>query len=197
MAASAYEATADLIQACLARDPRAWTEFVVRYQRLICSIARRRGFDMADIEDICQDVLLCAYRDLGRLQRPEALVSWLITITVRICNKHLQRHPQYTSLSEDQPDDYFEEARQQTDVRIDVVSALDQLDPRSRALLSALFLDDPGSGYKAVAQRLTIPIGSIGPKRARGIKRFRKVFEPAAPQPRPGDDRSITDALPR
>ena len=52
-------------------------------------------------------------------------------------------------------------------------SALDALPPRDRALLEMLHREPPPT-YEKVAATLGIPVGSIGPMRARALARLRR-----------------------
>jgi DNA-directed RNA polymerase specialized sigma24 family protein len=57
-----------------------------------------------------------------------------------------------------------------------VQRALERLGERCRQLLHALFSGD-SPGYEAIATRLGLPIGSIGPTRARCLARLRRLIE--------------------
>jgi DNA-directed RNA polymerase specialized sigma24 family protein len=52
-------------------------------------------------------------------------------------------------------------------------SSVDRLSPRQQKLLIALFREELDS-YDDVAARCAMPIGSIGPTRARGLSRLRR-----------------------
>ena len=55
--------------------------------------------------------------------------------------------------------------------------ALDQLPPRWRALLVLLAMD-PAPSYEEISQRLSMPVGSIGPTRGRALRRLHVLLEP-------------------
>ena len=52
-------------------------------------------------------------------------------------------------------------------------AAFGELPPRCRRLLAMLFADPPGP-YSAISAALGIPVGSIGPQRARCLDRLRR-----------------------
>ena len=56
--------------------------------------------------------------------------------------------------------------------RAAVRRALDRLPRRQRRLLSLLFADAPPS-YEEISRTLDMPLGSLGPTRARGLARLR------------------------
>ncbi|MFO1269576.1 MAG: sigma factor-like helix-turn-helix DNA-binding protein [Rubrivivax sp.] len=58
-----------------------------------------------------------------------------------------------------------------------VRAALDRLDERCRGLLTLLFADeDERVPYDEVARRLSMPVGSIGPTRARCLAKLRELL---------------------
>jgi hypothetical protein len=54
--------------------------------------------------------------------------------------------------------------------------ALDQLEPVGQQLLRALFLEQPTPSYEKVADRLGLAVGSIGPARARYLKKLETIL---------------------
>ena len=57
-----------------------------------------------------------------------------------------------------------------------VRQALDRLDSRCRDLLTMLYGDaDEAAAYDQIAARLDMPVGSIGPTRARCLGKLRKL----------------------
>ena len=54
--------------------------------------------------------------------------------------------------------------------------AMDRLDERCRRLLNLLYFDPDIPSYADVAETLSMPIGSIGPLRARCLKKLRKIL---------------------
>lgn len=51
------------------------------------------------------------------------------------------------------------------------------MDERCKDLLFALYFDPEEPSYEKVAERLSMPVGSIGPTRARCLKRLKKILE--------------------
>ena len=169
----------DLIDACLSGDQQAWQELVTRYSRLVYSIPRRNGFNADDADDVFQNVFTIVYRQLSTLRQRQALPAWLITITQRQCIRLRKPGLAQVELNETGLDSELQTGDQvQAWERQHLVQqALRELDPRCRQLLTALFLDPGGDGYKAIATRLQIPIGSIGPVRARCFKKLETILK--------------------
>ena len=168
----------ELIDQCLQGNQRAWEELIARYSRLVYSIPLRKGFSADDADDVFQNVFAIIYKQLPTLRQHGSLPAWLITITQRQCLRLQKPAPAQVELDERSMEDGAREhdeaqvwERQQL-----VQQALRQLDPRCRELLTALFMDAGGAGYKAIAARLQIPIGSIGPVRARCFKKLEAIL---------------------
>jgi RNA polymerase sigma factor (sigma-70 family) len=169
-----YQADAELVQACLDKDETAWHKLVERYGPLVYSIPRRAGLSQADADDVFQNVFLIVYRRLPTLRNHTSLCAWLTRITQRETVNLYRRARDHGELYEDMlgEDASFGEAAETREQRDLVHQALSQLDPRSQALLRAVFLDPDTPSYQEIARRLGVPIGAIGPTRARSLKKL-------------------------
>ena len=73
----------DLIERCLKGDQEAWKDLVVRYQRLVYSVAHVFCSNPEDVSDVFQQVWLELFQQLADLRNVEALPAWLMTVTRR------------------------------------------------------------------------------------------------------------------
>ncbi len=119
-------------------------------------------------------------RHLHRLENPCAVGAWLATTARRESLRLLQMTthdlPTDEPLGIDEPDvdahvgpDAVRDDEPTEVLRL----ALDALPPRDRALLELLYRE-PALTYEKVAAALGIPVGSIGPTRARALARLRR-----------------------
>ncbi|MBI5304645.1 MAG: sigma-70 family RNA polymerase sigma factor [Chloroflexi bacterium] len=169
----------ELVRDCLKGDERAWRELIAKYSRLVYSIPFRYGLSSTDADDVFQTTFTIACRELSRLRNEASLAAWLITITRRECLRLIRLRHADNELGEDIEDDQTS-APEQIEVweRQHLVrAALDQLDVRCRELLLALFLESPTLRYDQVASKLGIPLGSIGPTRARCFKKLQTILD--------------------
>jgi RNA polymerase sigma factor (sigma-70 family) len=170
----AFETDPALVESCLNGDPQAWDELVERYGRLVYSIPRRIGLSAADADDVFQDVFATLLRSLGSLRDRTRLSAWLITTTRRECWRRGRSSPRHAELDESLADgappavDEITRWEREQGVR----EAVRRLDDRCSALLTALFLDATSPSYEAIAARLGMPVGSIGPTRARCFRKL-------------------------
>ena len=162
-------------------DQHAWYELVDRYAPLVWSICNRYQLNRHDIDDVGQTVWLLLVEQLGNLREPAALPGWLATTTQRECLRVLRAARKYDSfgspvesqMSPDQPAVMIEQEVIAAELNAAVRAALAELPPRCRQLLSML-IGDPRRSYAEISATLAIPIGSIGPQRARCLDRLRR-----------------------
>ncbi len=173
-----YESDDILIQACLRRNENAWRALVQRYGRLVHSISRRCGLSPQDADEVFQNVFAIVLRQLPRLRDRRLLAAWLITIARRESQRYSKHRTRTVELDEsvlDDASDPFEHAvAWETDLMIR--RAISQLEPRYRDLLSELFLAPDKPDYKEISRRLGIPLGSIGPSRARCFRKLELIL---------------------
>lgn len=89
-AALAATSDADLVAATLGGDRAAFEQIVVRYQRLLCSLAYSSLGDVRASEDAAQEAFLAAWTKLPELREPARLRPWLCAI-LRHKISHLRR----------------------------------------------------------------------------------------------------------
>ena len=167
-----------LIQSCLAGNQTAWDEFVEQYGRLVYSIPRRYGLGTEDCEEVFQNVFAITYRQLSSLRNSKAVIGWLATIAHRETLRLLrQTHPQ------DELDEKIEDSQappieqvQRWERQHYLRQALGKLEATCRELLTILFLRDPPPVYEDIAKQLKLSVGSIGPYRARCMKKLESVL---------------------
>jgi RNA polymerase sigma factor (sigma-70 family) len=161
-------------------DQDAWNEIIERYEPLVWSICTRYRLGNSDIEDVGQTVWLLLVEQLGKLREPAALPGWLATTTQRECLRALTS----ARKSEDAATK-LDEASLVVDASVieqEILAAernaalrlaLRELPPHCQQLLGMLISDPPRS-YAEISAALHIPIGSIGPLRARCLERLRR-----------------------
>jgi RNA polymerase sigma factor (sigma-70 family) len=161
-------------------DQGAWNELVERYAPMVWSICTRYQLSRADIEDVGQTVWLRLVEQLGNLREPAALPGWLATTTARECLRVVRahgRHDQRGRLPDEiaPPADsgMVEQEVLTAERNAALRSAFAMLPLRCRQLLSMLISEPPHS-YQEISRVLEIPIGSIGPQRARCLQRLRR-----------------------
>lgn len=170
-----------LVRRARAGDREAWDEIVDRYAPLVWSICRRFRLDRLTTADVGQSVWLRLVEQLPALRDPAALPGWLATTTRRECLRVLQtarRQAQAERPIGDgtEADDSLAAVEQEllvSELHVALRQGFAQLPPRCQRLL-ALLIQDPPASYAEISARLGLPIGSIGPNRARCLDKLRK-----------------------
>jgi RNA polymerase sigma factor (sigma-70 family) len=161
-------------------DQDAWHELVDRYAPLVYTICTRYRLSNHDIEDVGQNVWLLLVEQLGKLREPAALPGWLATTTARECLRVVTATHKSERLGTGLDDavlfvddTVIDEEILMAERNALLRAAFAELPPRCQQLLSML-LSDPPHSYADIHQQLDIPVGSIGPQRARCLDRLRK-----------------------
>ena len=181
----------DLIRACLRGQAAAWEALIDRYAALIYSLCLRSGLSQADAEDTFQDVCVLLLDRLGDLRDTKRLAGWLVSTTKReIWRVQGRKRPQLaTELGaaewawesaegafSERPDslekDVIELENQQM-----LREALNRLPERCHRLLNLLYNTEAPPEYRDIADLFKMPVGSVGPTRARCLQSLRKLLE--------------------
>jgi RNA polymerase sigma factor (sigma-70 family) len=170
-----------LLTACGRGDQAAWAALINRYSRLIYAVAVRQGLGDEDAADAFQQVCLILYEKVDTLRDVEKLASWLITTTQREVWRMRAKRSQHAALdvADDFPDamPYPDELAERLERQQLVHMALARAPERCKMLLHALFLRRGALSYQQIAASLGIPVPSIGPTRARCLKKLAAELE--------------------
>ncbi len=184
--------TTDLVHGAAAGDRDAWETLVERYGRLVWSIVRGHRLSSADAADVVQTVWLRLVEHLDQLREPEHLGGWLTSTSRHECLRVLRRgarevpdegvelRQEAASRVPEQGGDP-EERLLRSERQASLVAAFQRLPERCQVLLRMLSAD-PSPSYADVSAALEIPVGSIGPTRARCLDKLRThlMTSPAA-----------------
>ena len=162
-------------------DQEAWDEIIERYSPLVWSICVRYQLNRHDIDDVGQSVWLLLVENIGSLREPAALPGWLATTTKREALRILRagRRHEHAELP---PEDQMPPDPAATAIDEEVIvaernaalrAAFAELPPRCYQLLSML-VSDPPPPYAEISGKLGMPVGSIGPTRARCLEQLRR-----------------------
>ncbi len=167
-------------------DQRAWAELVERFQKLVYSIPRQMGLSTDDAADVFQSTFFALLKNLDRIENSATLPKWLSVTASRECLRILRTSGKTTTLGDQEGmtlDELVadEEASAEdhaliSERRYEVSAALEKIPERCRKLLGMLYGDDEKE-YKEIAEELSMPIGAIGPTRARCLDKLRAVLE--------------------
>ena len=171
------EGTAGLVTAAREGCGGAWPELVRRYERLVIATVRSHGLWGANQEDVVQNTWVKLVENIDRIRQPERIAAWLVTTAHRESISTLRRRRREGSAVELEdvhadPAVGPEDEAVLSEIFGAVEEALADLTDRRRRLVEELFRD-PQVRYRDVAVRTGLPVGSIGPTRARALAELR------------------------
>jgi RNA polymerase sigma factor (sigma-70 family) len=182
--------TRSLIDRCRRGDRAAWDEFLDEYGRLVWSVAHRLGASGEEAQEVFQRTWVALVEGIDRIRDPDRVVAWIAATTRhhtwRLFDEQ-KRHRRAQSLDQDheeRPDDTpgTDDCLAEREMAGLVHHALDALDPRCRRLLTLLFLTEPTPDYQRISDETGLAVGSIGPIRARCLKKLRtelhRLYQP-------------------
>ncbi len=146
------------------------------------------GLSSDDASDVFQSTFLALYRHLDRIDNPATLPKWLSVTASRECLRLIRTSAKTTQLPEKEgwtldeliadEDASAEEISLIAVRRLEVSQALLQINERCRNLLMLLYSEE-GKEYREIADELSMPIGAIGPTRARCLEKLRSALQKA------------------
>ncbi len=160
-------------------DEQAWDALIQRYSGLVWSVARAFRLSPDDAADVSQTTWLRLAEHLGDIVEPRGVGAWLATTARRECLRVLRKSGR--TIPTDFDDDHLQapDNTAEVDAGLDaghewaaLRRAVDELPEPGRALLRVL-MADPAPSYVEAGAALNMPVGSIGPTRARCLKRLR------------------------
>lgn len=168
-----------LVAAARDGDAEAWNALVDEFLPLVHGVVRRFRLSAADAADVNQTVWLRLVEHLDRLRDARALPGWLATTAHRealraanLARRTTLVDPQGAALDHLPNDDDVAVALLRDELRRAVRAGLAELPTQRRRLLEMLMADPPAT-YDEISTALRIPVGSIGPTRARALRQLR------------------------
>jgi RNA polymerase sigma factor (sigma-70 family) len=159
-------------------DEDAWAALVGRYQNFVWAVVRGHRLSAADAADAAQTTWVRLVEHLDDIQEPERLGPWLATTAHRECLRIIRiARREMPSSHESDLLDAAQEEEYPTDLvdrgrALELWTAFGRLPARSQALLRMLAAE-PQPTYREISDALGMPVGSIGPTRARALDQLR------------------------
>jgi RNA polymerase sigma factor (sigma-70 family) len=167
----------ELVAAVRGGDPQAWAQVRERYGARVRGVARRHRLSAHDVEDVAQNTWLRLFQHIGSIRDPNALGAWLETTARRESLRLLDAaRCEFSTEHQALPDPpapavplrvFLDERREA------LRTALGRL-PERHAAMMRMLVAEPAASYEEIARVLSMPVGSIGPIRARSLERLRR-----------------------
>jgi RNA polymerase sigma factor (sigma-70 family) len=183
---SVAESDRDLILRCRQGSAGAWHQVLNRYERLVYSIPLRYGLSRDDAADVAQITFTILIQNMDNLAEDSRLGAWLATVARRHTWRFMKRNQRETASERLEGADIAEslvllgksdaDSIEHWELSDWLDAGLSQISERCRKLLLALYFQPEQPSYAEVAEQMGMPLGSVGPTRARCLKRLRQVL---------------------
>lgn len=180
----------ELLNACRKGDESSWEALVDRYQRLIYTIPRRAGLNQDQASEVFQDVFVTLLEKIDDINEPDRLHAWLVTAARRKTWRLLTKERSLKGVDTDEQEDgedalaavvdtnpLPDEVMLQLEAQYRVRTAVAELDERCQKLLTMLYYETDPPSYAEIAETFGTSEGSIGPTRARCLKKLLRLLE--------------------
>lgn len=169
---------AEVLRAALDGDQSAWNRLVSEHRSLVWAVVIGMGLRGDDAEDAFQLTFIRLLEKGRNVRQPDHLAGWLAT-TARNEARGIHRRRRRVVTVDEVRDpaavdtDDLAAGMVMDDRRIGLRRAMSELSAACQELLRLLFTEPPLT-YEDISELLGIPIGSIGPTRARCLDRLRR-----------------------
>jgi RNA polymerase sigma-70 factor (ECF subfamily) len=164
----------------VADKPPELAQLVDEHHAVVYRYAFRLTGSVHDAEDLTQQTFLAAHRKLDQLRERQRAGSWLCSILRNAWLKAQQRRtPTAASALELDLQNLVQTPDESTPIdREQLQRALDSLPPEFKVVLLMFYFE--GLSYRAIAEQLAVPLGTVMSRLARGKAHLRKRLEPAS-----------------
>ena len=174
------------LQRCLARQPRAWEDFVDRFLGLVVHVvnhtaqSRSIGITSQDLEDLASEVFAALLSDdfaaLRRFRGQSSLATYLTVVARRVVVRELLKRrivPNQSDTADiDQVADDSESAEERVSNREEVQRMLDELHGEEADVVRLYHLE--GKSYAEISRQTGVPANSVGPTLSRARAKLRR-----------------------
>jgi RNA polymerase sigma factor (sigma-70 family) len=178
----------------LSGDAGARDDLVLRYRGIVCALAAHVLRDVYAAEDVCQEALLRAFLDLGKLRDPASFGPWLKKIALRECSAWVRRSAARDRAEERAakagvPHDPFLEEHPPEEGEVSgyvrrVEEAVERLSGEHCEILALFYVK--GLSHEEISNFLGLPRGTV----KRRLFDARRQLQKAVPAERPRGDQA-------
>ena len=178
-----------MVEAVLARRPRAFESLVRQYQGLCWHIIQRMVRDPDDTKDLCQDTFMRVHRYLHQYRYDSALKAWIARVAYTVALRHLERKhiPVVRAVDDDEHAAAMENVSDGIDLEAAcgdeesarrLHAAIECLAPLPRTILTLYHFED--LPIPDIARITGVPAGTIKSHLFRSRLHLRRVLEGAS-----------------
>lgn len=173
-----------LLQRCLAREEKAWNDFIDRFLGLVLHVvrhtarARSVALEPSDEEDLAGEVFLQLLRDdyalLRRFRGAASLATYLSVVARRVVVHQLKKRRTHSRLTTSPVDERQpEDSEQRITNREEVERLLKGLNDSEADVVRLYHLE--GRSYQEISKQVGMPENSVGPLLSRAREKMRQA----------------------
>lgn len=155
----------ELIRQILKGNMNAFTFLVNRYQKLVVHIAGRLIQRQDEMEDLCQDVFIKVYQNLGKYRNECKLSTWIATIAYNTSINYLRKFKKGDEVNPDDSaalrnlTDYRSDEYEKADLYRYIHEQIELLPIHYRTVLTLYHLNE--FSYQEIEQITGMPEGTV------------------------------------
>lgn len=156
---------AELINQVLKGNMNAFTFLVNKYQKLVVHITGRLIQRQDELEDVCQEVFLKVYQNLGKYRNESKLSTWIATIAYNTSINYLRKYKKMMEVNADDSDalrnmtEYNPNDYERADFHQFIHEQIELLPVQYRTVLTLYHLEE--FSYQEIEQITGMPEGTI------------------------------------
>jgi RNA polymerase sigma-70 factor (ECF subfamily) len=156
---------AELINQILNGNSNAFTYLVTRYQKLVVHITGRLIQRQDELEDVCQDVFLKVYQNLGKCRNECKLSTWIATIAYNTSINYLRKFKKGVEVNADDTEvlrnltDFKSDDPEKADLHRYIREQIELLPVHYRTVITLYHLDE--FSYQEIEQITGMPEGTV------------------------------------
>jgi RNA polymerase sigma factor (sigma-70 family) len=156
---------AELISRILSGNMQAFTILVNRYQKLVVHITGRMIQRQDELDDLCQEVFLKVYSNLGKYRHESKLSTWIATIAYHTGINYLRKNGRKNGGNPDE-NEFFKNisepsllSYERTDLHRYIREQIELLPAQYRTVLTLFYLEE--FSYQEIEEITGMPEGTV------------------------------------
>lgn len=157
----------ETIRRVIAGERNEFRHLVLGHQNMVFSLINRQVANRAIAEELTQETFVKAFKHLESFRFESKFSTWLSRIAINLSNsyfaskryKQLKKTEEYNAEMHEQSGNNLEERESQKELLSCFQSALAELKPKFREVLTLCGLE--GISYEEAAETLEIPVGTV------------------------------------
>jgi RNA polymerase sigma-70 factor, ECF subfamily len=184
-------------------NKHAFDLLVLRYQHRILALVSRFIRDQSEVEDVCQEAFIKAYRALPKFRGDSAFYTWLYRIAINTAKNHMVtkgRRPPGTDVdlgdadlaelpSELVDNGSPEEKLSSNELHLLINNAIEELPEDLRTAFT--LREFGGLSYEEITQIMDCPVGTVRSRIFRAREALDAVISPFIKSGQVGEDKSV------